>query len=91
MKQEERNHLSLILNVKLANFMKERLLDADDGEFVRATDILLIKTCPQNVNVDSDSNITFGEDEIRILVQKFHLDERSALRAYRNYLWDKNC
>ncbi len=69
----------------LAASMKDRLLESDDKEIAQACSVLIPEKWPNEV----EKNITFGEKDIRTLTNKFHLNERSIIRSFRDYLVDK--
>lgn len=66
--------------------MKDRLLKLNDKDIVQASDVLLPEKWPNEV----EKTITFEETKIRTLTNKFHLNERNIIRAFRDYLVDKN-
>ena len=70
---------------KLAASMKNRLLESSDKDIVKACDVLVPEKWPNQV----EKNVTFGEKEIRMLTNKFHLNERNIIRAFRDFLVDK--
>lgn len=60
----------------------KRLLEGDDADLPECAKILDSKYWPENPG----KHLTFGEAEIRKLARKFRLNEREAVRGFRQYL-----
>ncbi|XP_015277122.1 PREDICTED: uncharacterized protein KIAA1586-like [Gekko japonicus] len=67
---------------QLKKLLQKRLLSKDDAELSRCGSVLESKNWPAN----SSDRILYGEGEISRLARRFQLNERKAIRAFREHL-----